>query len=56
MSETAGPVGVNGEADDFAARYDRLVQGAMLGWVVKTTLGGVVCLVIVGLLSRLILG
>lgn len=45
MSETHG-VGVNGEPDDFAARYDRMLVNAGAGWVVKTVIGIVVLLAV----------
>lgn len=38
MSELHG-VGVNGEPDDFAARYDRMLTIGGIGWVVKTAIG-----------------
>lgn len=34
MSESQG-VGVNGEPDDFAARYDRMLVSHGVGWVLK---------------------
>lgn len=37
MSKTATGVGLNGEPDDFSARYDRFVRGdGTRGWVLKT--------------------
>ncbi len=56
MSDVSHGVGVNGETDDFAARYDKLVEGALAGWVLKITVAGVVGLAIVGLVARAILG
>ncbi len=44
MSDNETGVGVNGEPDDFAARYDRMVAGGGRGWVVKTILGVIVLL------------
>ena len=32
-------VGVNGEPDDFAARYDRFALGGGPGWVIKVVIG-----------------
>ncbi len=34
--QTPTGVGVNGEPDDFAARYDRYVVGGGTGWVIAT--------------------
>lgn len=56
MSDGPDGVGVNGETDDFAARYDKLVVGAAAGWVVKTVVVGVIALAVVGLVARAILG
>ena len=47
MTEVSGGVGVNGEPDDFAARYDKMVLGGGAAWVVKTLLAVVALLVIV---------
>lgn len=50
-------VGVNGEPDDYAARYDRLVAGGgEVGWVVKTVGTLLVLLAGVGLLFGLLGG
>ncbi len=47
MSDKRTGVGVNGEPDDFAARYDRMVLGGGSGWVVKTIIGIVVLLALI---------
>ncbi len=47
MSDKQPGVGVNGEPDDFAARYDRMVLGGGKGWVVKTIVGIIVLLALV---------
>ncbi len=47
MSDKQTGVGVNGEPDDFAARYDRMVLGGGQGWVVKTIVAIVVLLVLI---------
>lgn len=37
MSKTSTGVGLNGEPDDFSARYDRFVKGdGATAWVLKT--------------------
>ncbi len=45
---THGGVGLNGEPDDFAARYDRMVAGrGAWGWAIKTAVLLVGLLVVV---------
>lgn len=51
MTEDRSGVGVNGEPDDFAARYDRMAEGAMSGWIAKVSLGAVLLLGLVAALS-----
>lgn len=37
MGQVERGVGLNGETDDFSARYDRMVRGSgTTGWVIKT--------------------
>ena len=55
MSDKRTGVGVNGEPDDFAARYDRMVVGGGGGWVLKTILALVVLLVLIGV-GRTVIG
>lgn len=38
MSDEPRGVGVNGETDDFAARYDRMVDGRVAPMAIKVTL------------------
>ncbi len=54
MSDVERGVGVNGEPDDFEARYDRMVVGGGFVWVVRTVLAIVVTLVLVGAVASLI--
>lgn len=54
MSERKRSVSVSPEADDFAARYDRMVEKGSGGWAVKALIGLVLLLVIVGVVSNLI--
>lgn len=52
MKGTGRGVGVNGETDDFSARYDRLVSGGgSIGWVFKTLAVLLVLLAVVAGLS-----
>ena len=55
MSDKQTGVGVNGEPDDFAARYDRMVSGGGKGWVVKTLVGIIVLLVLIAV-GRTVIG
>lgn len=55
MTDEQTGVGVNGEPDDFAARYDRMVIGGGLGWAVKTIVGIVVLLALIAA-GRTVLG
>ncbi len=55
MSEPRPGVGLNGEPDDFSARYDRMVEGTgTSGWVVKTLATLVLLLAAVGLVSMVL--
>ena len=56
MKETKPGVGMNGETDDFAARYDRMIVGSGTGWAVKTALALGACLAIVALVAALLGG
>jgi len=53
MTETQG-VGVNGEPDDFAARYDRMLLGGGTMWVIKVLVGLVLVLAGAGLVWSLL--
>ena len=55
MNDEQTGVGVNGEPDDFAARYDRMVSGGGLGWAVKTVVGIVILLAIIAV-GSIVLG
>lgn len=47
-------VRVSPEADDFAARYDRMVAKGSGAWVVKALIGLVLLLVVLGVVTNLI--
>ena len=49
MSERHG-VGVNGEPDDFAARYDNMLVNRGAGWIVKVVVGAVLTVVVAGVI------
>jgi hypothetical protein len=53
MSEGHG-VGVNGEPDDFGARYDRMVEGGGTSWVIKVLVGIAVVLIAAGAIWSLL--
>lgn len=52
MTEVNRGVGLNGEPDDFGARYDRMVTGGGTGWVIKIVLALGVLLALVGVVVR----
>ncbi len=47
MSESHG-VGVNGEPDDFAARYDHMLVNRGAGWIVKVVVAAALILAAAG--------
>ena len=47
MSESHG-VGVNGEPDDFAARYDNMLVNRGTGWIVKVIVAAALMLAAAG--------
>jgi len=47
MTDNHG-VGVNGEPDDFAARYDHMLVSRGTGWIVKVVIAAAVMLAVVG--------
>ncbi|MFW6198219.1 MAG: hypothetical protein ACOC5E_00200 [Acidobacteriota bacterium] len=49
MSDEPRGVGVNGETDDFAARYDRMVDGRTGPLAIKTTIALLILLALVAL-------
>lgn len=53
MSESHG-VGVNGEPDDFAARYDRMLVNRGAGWVVKVLVAAAFVLAAAGAIWSLL--
>jgi hypothetical protein len=53
MSDRPG-VGINGEPDDFGARYDRMVAGGGTSWVLKVLVGIVVVLAASGVIWSLL--
>ena len=53
MSDVPG-VGVNGEPDDFAARYDRMLLSGGAGWVVRVIMGLAVVFAVAALVWRLL--
>lgn len=54
MSDVHHGVGLNGETDDFSARYDRMVVGNGRVWALKTLLTMIGLLVVVALAGRLL--
>jgi hypothetical protein len=53
MSDARG-VGVNGEPDDFAARYDRMLLSGGAGWVVRVVIAIAVVLAVAALVWRVL--
>ena len=51
MSEKRQSVGVTPETDDFAARYDRMIQPGSGSWIIKVVVVATVILVVWGLVS-----
>ena len=47
MTDSNG-VGVNGEPDDFAARYDHMLVNRGTGWIVKVVVAAALLLVAAG--------
>lgn len=54
MNEQKSSVRLSPEADDFAARYDRMVAKGSGSWAVKALIGTVLLLIVLGVLSSLV--
>ena len=51
MSEERQTVSVTPETDDFAARYDRMVEPGAGGWIIKVVVVAAVVLLVWGAVS-----
>ena len=53
MSDSHG-VGVNGEPDDFAARYDHMLVSGGAGWVLKVAVAAALLIAVAGAIWSLL--
>ena len=53
MSENQG-VGINGEPDDFAARYDHMIVNRGTGWIAKVVVAAVLMVAAAGAIWSLL--